>query len=1153
MSPARADRNLLFGILALQMDFVTREQLVAGMNSWVLDKGKPLGAILLGQGALRDDTHALLEALVRKHLEMHGNDPGQSLAALGSADSARERLRQVADADVQASLARVPQGRRGEDDLYATRAPSVGTPTSAGARFRILRPHARGGLGEVFVARDEELHREVALKEIQGRSADDPESRARFLLEAEITGGLEHPGIVPVYGLGSYADGRPFYAMRFIKGDSLKEAAERFHKDEALRRDPGKRALELRGLLGRFIDVCDAIAYAHSRGVLHRDLKPGNIMLGKYGETLVVDWGLAKPLEKVEGAGESPEEPLRPASLSGTAPTLAGPAVGTPQYMSPEQAAGRLDRLGPASDVYSLGATLYNLLTGRPPFTDADVGAVLRRVQGGDFPRPRQVSRDLPPPLEAICLKAMALRPEDRYASPRALAADVERWLADEPVGAWPEPWSVKARRWVGRHRPLVAAAAAAVLVALVGLALGAALLARANEELRAANERERQARELAQQQHERAEHNYQLARKAVDRYHTEVSQDVLLHEPGMEPLRKKLLEAAREFYDQFVQERRGDEAAEADLGKSLYRLAQITGDIDSEVRAIDLHEQALQIFARRAESQADLAASYHQLGRLYRLTDRPGRAEECYAKALALWEELARRQPGEDGYQAELARSRLGLGNVFLKAHRLDRARELYEQALAARRELHGRHPDVVEHQRDLAVTLNNLGMAHAGLGRRDRAEECYQEALRLQKDLVAAHANVGQYQNDLARSHYNLGDWYAQSSQPGRAEESYRAAAGLWERLTKEHPAVATYQTTLADAYTALADVYRATRQVARAEEACERALAIKQKLADEHPKVPDYQGGLALGYYHLGNAYRAGNHADKAEQAYQSALGIQGRLTDDLPASPQFRADLARTWDRLGLLRSDVKQRDGAAAAYRTAIAAWEGLVGERPGEPEFVLGLAVSRQNLGNLDRENGDLPGALEAYTGALRTLEGLAPQEQRPALVRQALCNALWRRAETLTQMRRHAEAVPDWGRALGFAAEANRGWFRLQHTLALARAGEHVAAAAAAAEFAKQEGLPGDALYGLACVEALALTAAAGDAKLAPDERQRLAEAYAARGLALVEKARAAGYFQAPANRERLKTDPDLASLRSRPEFEQLLRPPPEATKPPR
>src|SRR5205807_8575768 len=202
--------------------------------------------------------------------------------------------------------------------------------------FRVLRPHAEGGLGRVSVALDEELPREVALKEIKERHADDVGSRARFLLEAQLTGALEHPCIVPVYGLGSYADGRPYYAMRLIKGDSLQQAIDRYHRAGGPGR--GERLLALRELLGRFIDVCNAIEYAHSRAVLHRDLKPGNVMLGKYGETLVVDWGLAKALGRSAAPEQEGEAAFKPSSGSGSAPTQMGKAIGTPQFMSPEQA-----------------------------------------------------------------------------------------------------------------------------------------------------------------------------------------------------------------------------------------------------------------------------------------------------------------------------------------------------------------------------------------------------------------------------------------------------------------------------------------------------------------------------------------------------------------------------------------------------------------------------------------------------------------------------------------------------------------------------------------------------------------------------------------------------------------------------------------------
>ena len=204
-------------------------------------------------------------------------------------------------------------------------------------------------------------------------------------------------------------------------------------RDDTLKNDPGRRSLELRKLLRRFLDVCNAIDYAHSRGVIHRDIKPANIILGKHGETLVVDWGLAKAVGRADpSVGEQTIAP----SSSGSSETLPGSALGTPAYMSPEQAGGDLDRLGPRSDVYSLGATLYCLLTGKPPFEGDDIGEILRRVQAGDFRAPREVDPSLDKALEAVCLKAMATKPEDRYASCRALAEDVERWMADEPVTA---------------------------------------------------------------------------------------------------------------------------------------------------------------------------------------------------------------------------------------------------------------------------------------------------------------------------------------------------------------------------------------------------------------------------------------------------------------------------------------------------------------------------------------------------------------------------------------------------------------------------------------------------------------------------------------------------------------------------------------------
>lgn len=351
----------------------------------------------------------------------------------------------------------------------------------AKGRYVPLRPHAKGGLGEVFVARDEELGREVALKAIQERLADDPTNRARFIREAEITGNLEHPGIVPIYGLGQSADGRPYYAMRFIEGETLAAAINRFHSSVEPIHAPGERSVALLALLRRFNDVCNAIDYAHSKGILHRDLKPSNVMLGLHGETLVVDWGLAKFMNQDSAEPSSPGDAAALVTDSASDQTLPGSTVGTPAFMSPEQASGRLEDLGPRSDIYNLGATLYYLLTGQAPFDHAPAGVLLTKVQRGDFRSPSAAALGpVPPALEAICLKAMALSPSDRYATTRAIAEDIERWIADEPVSAQPESRLARLARWSRRHRAWVRAAAVVLLGLVVVMMIATGVVHRA-------------------------------------------------------------------------------------------------------------------------------------------------------------------------------------------------------------------------------------------------------------------------------------------------------------------------------------------------------------------------------------------------------------------------------------------------------------------------------------------------------------------------------------------------------------------------------------------------------------------------------------------------------------------------------------------------
>lgn len=721
-----------------------------------------------------------------------------------------------------------------QNSTAAATGKTVGTTTSSGLRFRVVRKHARGGLGEVFIAEDQELHREVALKQIQSQFADDVDSRTRFVLEAEVTGALEHPGIVPVYGLGTYADGRPFYAMRFIHGDSLKDAIDAYHDIDMGPRDPGARELELRKLLNRFVDVCDAIEYAHSRGIVHRDLKPGNIMLGNFGETLVVDWGLAKQINSPEPAAEAkPSEPQsKPMLLSGTAATRMGSAIGTPQYMSPEQAAGRLDLIGPRSDVYSLGATLYCLLTGKSPLSDRpsfDLEGILYRVCQGEIPPARAVHAAVPKGLEAICQKAMALRPEDRYASARELADDIEHWLADEPISALPDSRTQVVARWGRRHRSLaMATGIALVLITLISIT----------------------AMVLIDHQRKIADRGFREARAAVDDLFTKVSEDTLLNQPGMQGLRKELLNKTLDYYNRFLKER-GDESSISD----------------------------------------ELGITYFRVGRIMELVDTPTASLPYYEQAEAIQKKLLDRSPNDLPRVVAIADTDNAIGGALLASKSFQDAKEKLTNVVSLRQQMVSASPHNLEYARELANSIMNLGVALNGLHEDVKARDEFENAQKIRRGHLNDQGDTSKLQRDFAKGSYNLGNEELRLNHLPAAVDDFNQASALWRTLVQRDRRDLNLRFQLAICDRMIGDCeFRWHPDLALPSYV--QALEMLKDLAEHNPDVSEYRAALAGVYMNMAAVQPAAESLASFDQARLILQGLDKRFPDNLA----FRHDLA-----------------------------------------------------------------------------------------------------------------------------------------------------------------------------------------------------------------------------------------------------------------
>jgi serine/threonine-protein kinase len=646
--------------------------------------------------------------------------------------------------------------------------------------------------------------------------------------------------------------------------------------------------------------------------VLHRDLKPSNILLGKYGETLLVDWGLAKATGRPDPArGAATEGPLRPQSGGSHTPTLAGQKMGTPAYMSPEQARGELERLGPATDVYSLGATLYCLLTGRPPVQGADDAVVTQHVIEGRIPAPRSVRSDLDPALDAICRQALANRPEDRYASALDLADDIERWLGDQPVTAYAEPWTRRLGRWARRHRTLVTTAGAVLGVLAAALAVGL---------WRVDQERQRTLRQFGSA--------HGLAASLV-----ETAEKTLSQTPGQEALRKGLFDQAATSYDLLVAERRDDPAL--------------------------LREAGMVHFYK---------------GNLLRFGNETDAADQEFQRARGLLDAARRLDPENLAVQDRLVELERDRAQLATRLGRDRQARASLEQALEAVGAVLQRDAANLDARRTEASLLASLVAAEVNLGQDaqalehartvvDRYRSLAQQGVDREKSTPAYATSTGERLVPLlyVMSLNRLADLQREG---GKLDEALATSELAVARIT---PLVNAAKTP--DNLSQTASTLRVRGEIlaallgreADARAAYDEALGILAALIQANGRSAAYREARGTTLRLRAELARRQNRADEARADLEASLADYDWLTKNAANIPRF-------WNGLGLTRAAraellaAEGGEGASTARDQAITALRKAVSLAPDNVPFSRDLERVGGNGGRATGRKGTPPG-----------------------------------------------------------------------------------------------------------------------------------------------------------------------------------------------
>ncbi len=815
-------------------------------------------------------------------------------------------------------------------------------------RYRLLEQIGEGGMGVVYMAEQRDpIRRRVALKIIKP-GLDTKQVIARFEAERQALALMDHPNIARVLDAGATDLGRPYFVMELVRGVPITEYCD-------------QERLSIPQRLELFVLVCQAVHHAHQKGIIHRDIKPSNVLV-------TVNDGRAVPKIIDFGVAKATNQQLTDRTLF----TNFSQVVGTPLYMSPEQAEMTSVDVDTRSDVYSLGMLLYELLTGTTPFArqllrDKAFDEVLRIIREETPPRPstristlgqtrtlvaaqRQADPDrlhrlVRGDLDWIVMKSLEKNRMRRYDSAAGLAADVRRYLASEPIEAGPPSAIYRLRKFARRNRAAVATLTTVFAALILGTTVSTWQAVRATRAERRADQQsaEAHASALAAQQEreradsqaqdaqskareaiaerERAEEAFRQARQAVDDSFTLISENEIVNSAGLQPLRKALLEHALQYYEGFLRDRVDDRDLRIELAKTYIRVGHIRQMLGEMPASEEAYQQAANKFTVLVqENSADaslqhyLGISLRDLGIVQRLTGHTLDAERLLLQAVAIQNPVLEQAPANVDYRRSLANSYNNLGNVYTDANRKAEAEGAYEQAIAILVALPTGDPQNVDVLADLAGVYNNLGGIQRVRGS-SHAEESYRKAVSILEGLSRSQQHEGRFLDSLARAYNNLAGFLEATGRTEDADKLFSQVLEIKERRARENPAIPDHRSALADGYYNLARSQHISGRIETSETLGRQALEIQQRLVSEYPTVFEYQRKLANSYALLSmiavcadRNTTALDFCHRAAAIYDSLAQVDPQNHDSALGAEVCRGCLLRLWAFEGVGDSD-----------------------------------------------------------------------------------------------------------------------------------------------------------------------------------------------------------------------------------------------------